>query len=259
MGDLDGGPPVVSLPQPVDRRLRLGPFASAHDAVKFVCYAAAGALLAPFVTPYAWLPALAAGFLVTVWRPEGESLDERVARWATWQIRRLNRAGSMNDRSSPPARGRFLRLGPGRYVTILRMAGTPLAYRPPTELERVFRAYAEALRASEGILFVRAGSTPLSAEPLTPGRRPANEAEDAAREGYRELVSVLCRRRLVRRVDLALSTVATGPDGPARLDQGTRALAARLATAGLRPIRLERRALSDAGRCFGWQSGRLNG
>ncbi len=249
---------MVSLPRPVDRRLRLGPFASARDAIKFVCYAATGALLAPFVTPYAWLPILAAGFLVTVWRPEGEAWDERAARWVQWRIRRLARGEPVSEPSLPTSRGTFLRLAAGRYVTILRIGGTPLAYRPPAELERVFRAYAEALRSSEGTLFLHAGSVPLSPTPLVPGALPRDTAEGPARDGYRELVSVLCRRRLVRRVDLALSTVTTEPEAPARLDRATRALAARLAAAGLRPTRLEARALSEAGRRFGWRPGRVD-
>ncbi len=252
MAEPEPGPPVVALPQPVDRRLRLGPFASARDAVKFACYAAAGALLAPFVTPYAWLPVVAVGFLVSAWRPEGEALDERVAHWATWRVRRFTGGGPVSLPSSPPARGGYLRLGPGRYVTVLRTGGTPLAYRPPAELERLFRAYGELLRASDGVLLLHAGTVPLSADPLVPGRSSSTGPELPAREGYQELVSVLCRRRLVRRVHLALSTPDVGPDALARLDQGTRALASRLAAVGLRPTRLETRALSEAGHRFGW-------
>ncbi|HTS33823.1 MAG TPA: hypothetical protein VMI55_07825 [Thermoplasmata archaeon] len=256
MGDPSPGPPLVALPRPVERRLRLGPFASARDAVKFAGYAATGALLAPFVAPYAWLPVLGAGFLLTVWRPEGEALDERVARWATWRVRRLARGAPMTDPATPPARGGFLRVGPGQYVTILRVGGTPLAYRPPAELERVFRAYVEALQSSEGILFLHAGSVPLSAEAVTPRHRASSEAEEPARAGYRELVAVLCRRRLVRRVDLAVPNATAGPDLPAHLERATRALAARLAATGLRPVRLEGRALSEAGRRFGWRRAR---
>ena len=35
--------------------------------------------------------------------------------------------------------GNFARLGPGRYATVLRLGGTPVAYRPPADLERMFR------------------------------------------------------------------------------------------------------------------------
>src|SRR5208282_2604654 len=67
------GVPVVVLPERVDRRVRLGPFPSAKDAVKFASYAAAGAVLAPFATPFAWVPVLALGFVVSVWHPDGEA------------------------------------------------------------------------------------------------------------------------------------------------------------------------------------------
>jgi hypothetical protein len=254
----DAGPPIVPLPRPVDRRLRLGPFASARDAVKFAAYAGGGAILAPFVSPYAWLPLLGFGFLVSVWRPEGEAVDERVARWATWQVRRLGGERSVRDPADPPARGGFLRLAPGRYVTILRTGGTPIAYRPPAELERVFQSYRELLRASDGVLFLQAGTSSLAEEPLLPRRADGSRADAVALKGYQELVSVLCRRRLIRRVDIALTNGEPGRDAPARLEQLTRSMAGRLAALGLRPVRLESRALLRAGHRFGWTRGKTD-
>jgi hypothetical protein len=255
MGDPESAAPVVPFPRPVDRRLRLGPFASAKDGVKFAAYAATGALLAPFLSPFAWLPVLGVGFAVSVWRPDGEALDERAGRWAAWRLRQLAGDRTMSPPASPPVRGHFLRLGTGRYVTVLRADGTPLAYRPPTEMERVFRSYGELLRGSDGVVFVHAATVPLPAGPVTPSESAKGRADGPACDGYRELVTVLCRRRLVRRVDVAISTSLDGPDAPARLEQGTRSLAGRLAGVGVHPTRLAGRALSVAAHRFGWSWG----
>jgi hypothetical protein len=255
MAEVEVGSPVIALPAPVERRLRLGPFATARDALKFVSYAAAGAVLAPFVSVYAWLPVVGIGFAFSVWRPDGEAVDERVGRWAAWSVRRW--AGSTMT-PAPPARtggGTFLRLSDGRYATIVRTGGTPLAYRPPPELERVFREYAELLRVSEGVLVVRAGTTPLRSDRLVPAAPLQGSNAAPACEGYRELIGVLCRRRSLRRVDLALFASGEPRGAAARLEARTRTLSERLDALGLHPTRLRGRALMDAAHEFGWAAG----
>ncbi len=107
---------MVPLPGPVERRLRLGPFASTRDALKFVTYAAVGALLAPFVSPYAWLPVLGLGFGVSVWRPDGEAVDERIGRWIGWSWRHLGGTPMTRATARSVSTGNFARLGPGRYA-----------------------------------------------------------------------------------------------------------------------------------------------
>ncbi|MGP8072014.1 MAG: hypothetical protein ACLPZM_02660 [Thermoplasmata archaeon] len=255
MPDPEVAAPVVPMPAPVERRLRLGPFASARDALKFVTYAAVAALLAPFVSPFAWLPLVALGFVLSVWRPEGEALDERVGRWIGWSWRRLGSASVTSESRGRTGGSAFVRLGSGRYATILRLNGTPVAYRPPAELERLFREYGEVLRASEGVLVLRVGTAPLGAEPLLPRETSAAPREQPAHAGYRELVEVLCRRRLVRRIDLALFGSGSDSDAPARLDSRTRALAGRLRGLGLRPCRLRGRSLAEAAHRLGWSPG----
>jgi len=233
----------------------LGPFASARDALKFVTYAAAGALLAPFVSPYAWLPLLGLGFAVSVWRPDGEAVDERFGRWLGWSWRRVLGGPLTPLALRRSAADAFVRLGPGRYATLLRLSGTPVAYRPPADLERMFREYCEVLRASDGMLVMRVGTAPLRSERLLPGETPLVPAERAANAGYRELVAVLCRRRLVRKVDLALFGSGPGREVPAQLEARTRALAARLDALGLHPCRLRGRSLTDAALRLGWFRG----
>jgi hypothetical protein len=249
----DTGPPVVALPEPVDRRVRLGPFPSARDALKFVCYAAVGAVLAPFATPYAWLPVLGIGFAVSVGRVDGEAVDERLARRLVWRLQRWGGGTVTPPPSSPPLRGSVARLAGGSLVTVVRTGGTPLAYRPPEELGGLFDRFRELLRASEGPLIIRSSTVPLREGSVLPAVTGDSGADHAARTGYRELVSVLCRRRRARRVEIFLGASTPGRDGKARLEDRTRSLVAQLAGLGLRPTSLRDRALADSVRQFGWK------
>lgn len=247
------GPPVVALPRPIDRRMRFGPFARPLDAIKFVGYAAAGALLLPFLGAPAWVLCSAAGFLVSVWRPDGESLEERASRWIGWQGRRLGHRRRVKRVSRTDPRGaRLLRPGEGPPLAILRTVGTPIAYRPPVELERLFRSWGELLRTLDGPVAVRAGTAPLAASPLLPGSAPATAEEEPARAGYHELVEVLCRRRLVRRVDVALVAPSATHEGAVGLERAARSAEEQLRALGLRPVRLVGRALAEAAHRFGW-------
>jgi len=248
----DAGSPVVALPERVDRRVRLGPFPSARDALKFVCYAAAGAVLAPFASPFAWIPVLVAGFAVCVWRPDGEAVDERGARWLLfWGHRVVGRALTPR-RPSAPVRGPVAQLAGGRRATVVRTGGTPLAYRPPAELASLFERFRDLLRASEGPIVLRSTTVPLRDGPVLPKDSPCLAVEAAARAGYRELVSVLCRRRRSRRVEISLSSAEAGPEGERRLQERATGLTELLAALGLRPTILVDRSLSDALRGYGW-------
>ncbi|MCI4365364.1 MAG: hypothetical protein L3K10_04800 [Thermoplasmata archaeon] len=255
MGEPDAGPPLVALPERVDRRNRLGPFPSARDALKFFSYAAVGALLAPFASPFAWIPVLAGGFAVSVWRPDGEALDERAARLARWKLHRWWGGSVTRLASSPPVRGRVAHLRSGPLVTVIRVGGTPLAYRPPEELATLYDRYREVLRATSGPLLIRATTVPLPEGPARIERVECSDSERAARDGYHELVSVLCRRRRARRVEISLHTGATGDEGEPRLEERTRDLADQLTALGLRPTILSGRALAAATRQFGWRVG----
>ena len=46
--------PDVALPVAIGRRMRLGPFPSARDALRFLAYATAGAVVIPFFGAIAW-------------------------------------------------------------------------------------------------------------------------------------------------------------------------------------------------------------
>ncbi|MGA8275977.1 MAG: hypothetical protein WB852_06760 [Thermoplasmata archaeon] len=248
----EAGAPVVELPERVDRRIRLGPFPSARDALKFVGYAATGAVLAPFLDPFVWVPFLVVGFTVSVWRPDGEAVDERAAQWLLFQFRRWTK-GSVTPRGPlTTVRGSVVRLASGRRVTIVRTEGTPLAYRPPSDLAVLFERFRELLRASEGPLVVRSTTVPLRADPVLPVDVACSDPEHAARAGYGELVSVLCRRRRSRRVEISLGSGQSGPEGERRLEERTRSLSEQLTSLGLRPVILGDRSLAESVRAFGW-------
>ncbi len=246
------GAPMVELPERVDRRIRLGPFPTARDALKFVCYAAVGAVLAPFVEPLAWVPVLALGFVVSVWRPDGEAVDERATKWLLFQVRRATRAPVTPGRAPPEAPGSILRLANGRSVTIVRAVGLPLAYRPPADLVVLFDRFRDLLRATEGALIVRSTTVALRAGPVLPGETLGSAGERAAHAGYRELVAVLCRRRRARRVDIALGGAPPGPEGGQRLEDRTRTLLDQLNSLGLHATVLRGRSLAESAREFGW-------
>jgi hypothetical protein len=243
----------VDLPERLDRKLRLGPFASARDALKFLCYASAGALLVP-VAGVPWgLGIVAFGFLATVWRPDGQACDERVLAALRWKCRSRPREVPMSGRSGRPLlRSGFVRLSQGQYVVVVRTGGTPMAYLPPAELARRFEMFRDLLRATEGRVAYLSTVVTIHVRPFVPGSADPAEADQRARAGYEELVHLLCRRRRGRRVYFALGSAEAGQDSIARLEAQAATLVERLSALGLHPIRLTDSALLEATRRFGW-------
>jgi hypothetical protein len=250
-----GPPPVVPMPERLDRALRLGPFHSGRDALKFVAWVAVGALLVPFLGAAVWIPFLVVGLAVSLWRPEGEALDDRAARFLRWKGRQLRGGRSMSPAPTPdPGRRSILRLG-GSFAAVVRTGGLPLAYLPPAELARRFEQYRDLLRAFDGSLALLSTRAPIHPTPFLPGEPAPIGPEGVARAGYRELVEVIVRRRHVRQVYLAIAAPATGPEGVARLETQLGSLVERLRALGLRPVRLRNRALRDAAGRLGLTDG----
>jgi hypothetical protein len=247
------GPPVVGLPERFDRRLRLGPFASARDALKFLTYAAAGAVLAPFTSVAVWLGLVALGFGLTVYRPDGQPLDERAVSALLWKFRALGRSAGMKR---PPARSvtgaSLLGIGPGQYIAMLRTEGAPTAYLPPTELARRFESFRDLLRSVRGGLAFSVVSVAMRSGPVTPAKVDPHRSDRAAAVGYTDLVRLLCRRRSIRRVHIALANDAPGPRGISDLELRVTSLAESLGGLGLQATRLRGRSLRDAAHRWGW-------
>jgi hypothetical protein len=253
MADTEGGPPLIGLPERIDRRMRLGPFPSSRDALKFVTYAATGALLSPFTNPWLWLPVALGGFAVSVWRPEGRAVDERLLQYALWSLR-SRRMGNAVTRSAsrPLVRQGLLQLEPHRYVAVVRTGGTPMAYLPPDELARRFDSYRELLRATDESFAFLSTAVPIRSQAVRPSPAPEDARDTPARLGYSELVLLLCRRRLLRRVYFVLASAQADADAIGRLEGRVASLVERLTALGLRPTRLRDRSLAEAARRFGW-------
>ena len=253
MAESEAGTLLIGLPERLDRRMRLGPFPSSRDALKFVTDAATGALLSPFASPWVWLPIVLAGFAVSVWRPDGQAVDERLLALAQWKFRSLAARKPVRDPAARPlVRQGLLQLAPHRYVAVVRTGGTPVAYLPPDELVRRFEIYRELIRSTTDSFALLSTTAPIRSQTLRPATRAVDNREALARSGYSELVCLLCRRRLLRRVYVVLGTLEGGPDAITGLEGRVGNLIDRLSSLGLRPTRLRDRALVEAGYRLGW-------
>ena len=237
--------PAAEIPERLDRTMRVGPFPSGREALKFIAYAAVGALLAPVVGAVVWLGFVATGLTVTIWRPEGEGIDTRLLAMVRWRLRApFHEARPVT--AFPRRRGLTIALPSGGYAAVVRTGGLAVAYLPATELRRTFDRFRELLHAIDWGAVVLSTRAPIHASALVPAEPAPVGDERAAREGYRELVEVIVRRRFVRHVYLAILSHGAGPDSLARLDARVALLSDHLVALGLRPIRLRDSALNDA-------------
>jgi hypothetical protein len=248
--------PPIGLARRLDRSLRLGPFPSARDAMKFAAYAAAGTVALPFGGALAWLPVVGAGFLLAVVRPEGRGLDDRAGDYLRYQWRRRHRRRSTGKASGCPSAGRILTLPGPLLVAILETGGIPIRFLPPADARRLYDAFRELLRSLDAGVFLSVGSAPVPPLPrLPPPPGPSRALERGARAGYVEMLGLLMRRRARRQVRVVLFAPGVGAAAGPQLEARTRALAGRLAALGLDPVRLEGAALGRAAAAIGWPSG----
>lgn len=240
----------VPLPRRLDRRLRLGPFPSAREAMRFAGYAAAGAVLLPIGGPIAWLPVLGAGFLFAVVRPDGKGLDDRVADYVRWQWR--HRSSPDRPRRSPSP-GAVLRLPGGFAATILESSGVPTRFLPPPDARALFDRYRALVRSVEPGLLIEVDSAPIARRPArNPASTAATRREAEAFAGYQTLAGLLIRRRRFRRVRVALFGRVGSDGGIDALQARTRTFAASLAALGVRARPLTGPELDRAAGAFGW-------
>ncbi|MGI0132842.1 MAG: hypothetical protein ACREDK_07130 [Thermoplasmata archaeon] len=244
---------TIRLPAPVGRRMRLGPFPSARDALKFAGYAGVGAILTTAVGAFAWVPLLGCGFLFAIHKPDGRALDDRCWDFLRWRFRSGPLRGGGPRTSAAETRGAFARLADGRYVAGLEAGGIPVAFLPPEEARRLFERYREMLHGLERGCVVRAIVRPLPSGPyLPPAVAPRREEVERARGGYAEMVRLVCRRRHRRAVHLLLWSAGPGSAESAHLDDQMREVADQLEGMGIPNRRLRARDLVAAIARSGW-------
>lgn len=254
----DAPPPVVPLPAPVDRRLHLGPFPNARSALRFVAYAAAGAVAALVLGPVAWLPFLGGGFVLTAYRTDGRSLDEHLGSFVRWRLRSTRRGTGRRPRNPIPRTGTVARIGPARRLAVLTTGGVPVQFLPPEVARELFDQYREWLRSLESGVVLRMSAEPLADRPFRPASTaPANGPDGAARAGYQEMVRLLCRRRRRRVVEVMLWSTDPLAGARDRLERRLSAVADGLRSMGLEPDRRAGPALAHAVDRIGWPLERL--
>jgi hypothetical protein len=237
-------PLAVPLPRPVDRRLHLGPFPSARDALKFAGYAAVGVVAIPVAGPVAVVPFAALGFVLAVQRRDGRAYDDRFAGYLAWRWRRRVRRGPAPGTLGSSVPGRTARIGAGRMAAVVRTGGVPVAFLPTPEAVSLFDGMRRWLDALDGGLYVVADAEPVRPGPFLPARKSDVGSSDAvARDGYEAVVRLLLRRRRSRRVVVVLWESADRA-GVARLDVRAGATEEALRRFGVETERVEGRALT---------------
>lgn len=184
------------------RRLRLGPFASGRDLVKFLGIATIGALVAAVSSAMAWLPFLALGVAVSFVRVDAQTLDDYALGYCRYRWRSSPRSRTLSGPEAPTRRtSAAYREPPGS----VRAGGIPIAYLPPAELERLFEDWRSALGTLDRPLFCRVLGERFSPLPFLPAVSPPPGPERAALDSYREMIRLLLRHRYRRRVDLLVA------------------------------------------------------
>ncbi|MCI4328271.1 MAG: hypothetical protein L3K01_02710 [Thermoplasmata archaeon] len=253
----DPDPLAVALPRPVDRKLHLGPFPSARDALKFAGYASVGVVAIPFAGPGAVVPFALAGFLFAVHRREGRAFDDRFAGYLAWQWRRRVRTPRGAGSASPAVPGRSARVGGGRIAAVVRTGGVPVAFLPTSDAVTLFEGTRRWLEGLDGSVYVVADAEPVRPGPFLPrGPGSTGTPEAVARAGYDSVVRLLLRRRRIRRVALVLWEGADRV-GAARLDSRVAATEEALRRLGVETERLEGRALFGELRRLGLVTGEV--
>jgi len=252
----DSDPTVlVLLPERLDRTLRLGPFPSARDALKFLAWTAVGAFLVPALGPAMVVPFGLAGLAVAIVRVDGRSPDGWALRFLRWQIRRFGGRDLVTPPGAVRGDGRSVARDTDSLVAVVRTAGVPLAYLPPTDLSRRFELYRDLLRALDGPAALHIARTPIHPAPYVPAEPAPAGAEGLARAGYRELVGVIVRRRSLRQVWLAIGQPGTDARSLSALEVRTSDLIERLRALGLRPARLRGHGIGEALHRMGIRTG----
>ena len=202
---------AIPVRQLVPRRLRLGPFASGRDLVKFLCLATTGAAAAAVTSVVVWLPFLAAGAVLALVRVDGRTLDDYALGYC--RFRRRASHGTTDTAAAAPYGSRSSR--PRSHPSpIIRAGGIPIAYLPPADLHRLFDEWRSAVSAIDGVVGIRSRGELFSPLPFLPAVERPRGPERVALESYRELVRGLLRKRYRRVVEVMVRAGRSDGDAP---------------------------------------------
>lgn len=249
-----GGPPLIALPEPIGRRARLGPFPTGRDALKFAAVAGFGAAIADATTPIVWIPFLGAGLLLGIARWDGQPLDAHAAGYLRFRTRRRAPDGGRRPGRPGNPPGGVVRLPGGRTVAVLEAGGVPVAFLPRREAEALFDGFRALLRAdAEGLYLCVDGRAVVRDAPPSGDPPGADPRVGPARDGYRELLTLVLRSRRRRIVRVVAWSEPGSPDALARLEARVGVLLGGLLALGVPVVRLEGDPLAGALREIGWE------
>ena len=206
-------PSSIPMHRLAHRRLRLGPFGSGRDLVKFLCIATVGATVAAVSSPLLWLPFLAVGGMIAFIRVEGQTLDDFALGYCRFQWRssvESHRDASGETFPWPPASS-------PETPRSIRAGGIPIAYLPPQDLQHLFEGWRSALASLSQPVSCRMTGEHFSPLPFLPYPSKLPSVERGVRDSYRELVRYLLRQRYRRVVELSVwnETSERGPNAVA--------------------------------------------
>ncbi len=199
----------IELPERLGRRMSLGPFEDVRDLLRFLLIASCGFLPAELWGPWAWLPFVAAGAVLTLIRSEEESLWVLMHRRLAFSLRARSgpvptglvdplEGGALTPTSNglfPKARGLAPRPGapPAREGfrdwQIFEHDPWPISGREPEELLRQSSALVRTLSGVAGEVYLVRAPSAWSAVPFLPPARSEESAEETRlRQSYASLL-----------------------------------------------------------------------
>jgi len=193
---------AIPVHQLTHRRLHLGPFGSGRDLGKFLGLATVGAIVAAVTSAVLWLPFLGVGAMVAFVRVEGRTLDDYALGYCRFRWRASGGSGGPpNGASAGVGRPPLL---DGLARTELLAGGIPIAYLPPSDLQRLFEEWRSVLATIDRPFGCRMRGERFSPLPFLPAAHGLPLAEETALQSYRDLVRALLRHRFRRVVELTV-------------------------------------------------------
>ena len=225
----------VPCSEPARRAMRLGPFASSRDALKFGAWAAVGTAGSVVAGPLVAITFALVGFGLAVARVGGRPIDAQLETYLRWRRRR---------RATQPT-GRPLAVGGGPAVAAVRAEGIPVAFLPVTAARELFGAYRELLRGMSCRSEIIVGLEALPAASLRDRPKLGEvDLEAEAARGYSEMMRLLLARRHRRRVVWVLRAAAADGESAATVSREAESLVDRLGAFGVRAERMGRGELA---------------